>query len=171
MAATKSVLAEKGYKGFTIEEVAGRARASKPTIYRWWPDKARLVAELYELENKITFQSSSPAPVCEQYRQLLHDLWTLWETTVCGEALRCFIAESQLNKQNMKYMESDFMARRFEGPRQLLMKATEQGELPENTDIELLLKMSFGFCWFNLLTNQLDEKTQIDAFVEALFRL
>ncbi len=39
------LLGEVGYEGLRFDAVADRARASKATLYRHWPDKARLVAE------------------------------------------------------------------------------------------------------------------------------
>lgn len=39
------LLAEVGYDRMTMDGVAERARASKATIYRMWPDKPRMVAE------------------------------------------------------------------------------------------------------------------------------
>ncbi|MEW2360294.1 TetR/AcrR family transcriptional regulator [Spirillospora sp. NPDC029432] len=41
--ATLELLAEDGYDRMTMDAVAARARASKATIYRRWPDKAGLV--------------------------------------------------------------------------------------------------------------------------------
>ncbi|TDC02008.1 TetR/AcrR family transcriptional regulator [Nonomuraea longispora] len=41
--ATLAVLDEAGYARLTIEEVARRAGATKPAIYRRWPDRRRLV--------------------------------------------------------------------------------------------------------------------------------
>jgi AcrR family transcriptional regulator len=41
--ATLELLAESGYDQLTIDAVAARARCSKATIYRRWPDKAALV--------------------------------------------------------------------------------------------------------------------------------
>ncbi len=45
--AARDLLAEEGLAGFSIEAVARRARAGKPTIYRWWPDKTRLLLAVY----------------------------------------------------------------------------------------------------------------------------
>lgn len=45
LTATRELLAEVGYERVTIEAVAGRAKASKATIYRRWPGKAQLVAD------------------------------------------------------------------------------------------------------------------------------
>jgi AcrR family transcriptional regulator len=45
LAATVELLTEVGYGDLTIEAVAARARVGKPTIYRWWANKAHLVYE------------------------------------------------------------------------------------------------------------------------------
>jgi AcrR family transcriptional regulator len=45
MVATIDVLKDSGYHGLTIERVATSAGVGKTTVYRWWPTKARLVAE------------------------------------------------------------------------------------------------------------------------------
>jgi AcrR family transcriptional regulator len=41
-----SVLAERGYGGASMREIAGRARASKETLYAWFGDKRGLFEEL-----------------------------------------------------------------------------------------------------------------------------
>ena len=46
MAAARDLLAEKGYGAFTMSEVARRAHASKPTLYRRWDNKAALIFDL-----------------------------------------------------------------------------------------------------------------------------
>lgn len=42
-AAVLELLAEKGYQGLTIEQVARRSGVSKPTLYARWPAKGELV--------------------------------------------------------------------------------------------------------------------------------
>jgi len=39
------LLGEVGYQGLRVDAVAARAKASKATLYRHWPSKARLVAD------------------------------------------------------------------------------------------------------------------------------
>ncbi|WP_281015677.1 TetR family transcriptional regulator, partial [Mesorhizobium sp. M00.F.Ca.ET.216.01.1.1] len=51
--AAEAVLREAGYAGFSIEAVARRARAGKPTIYRWWPSKAALLIEVYQRQKHV----------------------------------------------------------------------------------------------------------------------
>ena len=45
--AAEAVLRENGIAGFSIEAVARRARAGKPTIYRWWPHRTALMLDVY----------------------------------------------------------------------------------------------------------------------------
>jgi len=45
MRATLDVVAARGYHAATVGEIVARARSSKPTVYRRWPSKPRLVAD------------------------------------------------------------------------------------------------------------------------------
>jgi AcrR family transcriptional regulator len=52
--ATRELLLERGFDGLTIEAVAARAGVGKQTIYRWWPSRPQLVADvLLEDADKI----------------------------------------------------------------------------------------------------------------------
>jgi len=51
------LLRERGYGGFTVADVAARARASKATVYRRWPTKADLVVAAL-----MRLRSAAPRP-------------------------------------------------------------------------------------------------------------
>ncbi len=44
--ATHELLHERGFDGTSIEAVAARAGVGKQTIYRWWPSRPALVADV-----------------------------------------------------------------------------------------------------------------------------
>jgi AcrR family transcriptional regulator len=46
IAATRELLLERGFDGLSIEAVAARAGVGKQTIYRWWPSRPTLVADV-----------------------------------------------------------------------------------------------------------------------------
>jgi AcrR family transcriptional regulator len=46
VSATRELLLERGFDGLTIEAVAARAGVGKQTIYRWWPSRPVLVADV-----------------------------------------------------------------------------------------------------------------------------
>jgi AcrR family transcriptional regulator len=66
LAATLELLSEVGFERLTCDAVAARARASKATIYRKWPDKAALVADAVR---RHTEQDAPPAPDTGDLRQ------------------------------------------------------------------------------------------------------
>src|SRR5271167_3468624 len=49
---TLKLLAKKGFPDFTIEAVAAHAGVGKATVYRWWPDKAALIADAFASSTK-----------------------------------------------------------------------------------------------------------------------
>jgi AcrR family transcriptional regulator len=55
--ATRELLLERGFDGLTIEAVAARAGVGKQTIYRWWPSRPALVADVM-LEDADTILAS-----------------------------------------------------------------------------------------------------------------
>src|SRR5580704_9361239 len=44
---TLKLLGENGFSELTIEAVAARAGVGKATVYRWWPNKAALIADAF----------------------------------------------------------------------------------------------------------------------------
>jgi AcrR family transcriptional regulator len=46
LAATRELLTEAGTGELTMEAIAARAGVGKQTVYRWWPSKAAVVAEV-----------------------------------------------------------------------------------------------------------------------------
>lgn len=55
--ATRELLLERGFDGLSIEAVAARAGVGKQTIYRWWPTRPALVADVM-LEDADTLLAS-----------------------------------------------------------------------------------------------------------------
>ena len=50
LAAARSVVAAHGYEATTMEAIAVAAGVGKPTLYRWWPNRAALVHEALVVE-------------------------------------------------------------------------------------------------------------------------
>jgi len=54
LAAARSVVAAHGYEATTMEAIAVAAGVGKPTLYRWWPNRAALVHEALVVEVRST---------------------------------------------------------------------------------------------------------------------
>ncbi|OBI75667.1 TetR/AcrR family transcriptional regulator [Mycobacterium sp. E740] len=77
VAATRELLLERGFDGLSIEAVAARAGVGKQTIYRWWPSRPVLVADvLLEDADRIL------KPVADT-GDLIDDL-TCWATNLAA---------------------------------------------------------------------------------------
>ena len=94
--AAEAVLVEAGYAGFSIEAVARRARAGKPTIYRWWPSKAALLLEVYKRQ---TCRQSRYRQSRGRSRRLPQNLFSHWRDTSSGSVFRSLIAEAQSDRR------------------------------------------------------------------------
>jgi AcrR family transcriptional regulator len=137
--ATLAVLDETGYGRLTIEEVARRAEATKPAIYRRWPTRQRLA--LAALAVRL---GDSPVPDTG--------------CTLCdlGEGIGVFLAAfRQIRPGVLAALFADcaavpelrdaFLATLFEPPRaavgQMLERAVARGDLRADVDRGLVLDM------------------------------
>lgn len=69
-----SLLQEKGYHDFTVEDVAERARTAKTTIYRRWPTKAALVAGALTPPTAAHVQAPNSGSVEADLTHILHEI-------------------------------------------------------------------------------------------------
>lgn len=94
--AARQLLAEKGLGGFSIEEVARRARAGKPTIYRWWPSKTQLLLAVY---GRIKGELVDPdtGSLEGDVAGFLGNVMAFWRETDAGAIFRSVVAGSPVD--------------------------------------------------------------------------
>lgn len=72
---TLKLLGENGFSDLTIEAVAAHASVGKATVYRWWPNKAVLIADAFasSTTRKLHFPDTGfvRADMSQQMRQLI----------------------------------------------------------------------------------------------------
>jgi AcrR family transcriptional regulator len=142
MLASVEVLAEKGPAGFTVDEVAARAGCGKATIYRRWSSRAALM-----LDTAHRMGLEPPALDTGSLRDdlvpMLTELGTKMRDTPAGRILPGVIAEASIHPE-MKEVLADFISDRRHRPREMVARGIERGELPADTDVELLLDVLGG---------------------------
>ena len=142
MDAAVSVLADRGPAGFTVDEVACRARCGKATVYRRWPTRAALLldtAQRLGLEPPAVDTGGVRGDLLVLLGALGHKL----RSTPAGRILPGVIAEAAVDP-DMRSVLADFMESRRARPREALRRAVERGELPGDADLELLLDALAG---------------------------
>ncbi|MET3595874.1 MULTISPECIES: TetR/AcrR family transcriptional regulator [Mesorhizobium] len=152
--AAEAVLAEAGYSGFSIEAVARRARAGKPTIYRWWPSKAALLIEVYQRQKRV--ETPDTGKLEEDLAGFLVNLFAHWRDTSSGNVFRSLIAEAQSDKAAAAALADYARGRRAHTGR-MIERAKARGEVAADVDAELVADLVASFAWRHLLTNRLDE--------------
>jgi len=162
LAAAKELIGEKGYAGFSVDEVARRAGAGKTTIYRWYPTKADLFIAIYTAERTTFVQVPDTENLVEDLTRYTASLWRFWASHPAGAALRGLIAEAQGTKEALSALRDRFLPERTADVRRMLTSAAARGEV-RLEDIDDKLSLWVGFSWFRLLTGELHREDGIQS--------
>lgn len=152
LAAAEDILEESGLAGFSIEAVARRARAGKPTIYRWWPDKTALLLAVYHRQKPPAVHTDTGSVEEDVTRFLLH-LLGHWGGSGAGEVFRYLVADAQTNTRAAETLR-DYAAARRAQTGVLFARGVARGELRADIDPELGAEMLSAIAWQRLLTGR-----------------
>lgn len=165
--AAREVIAEKGYAGFSIDEVARRAGAGKPTVYRRWPTKAELFIAVYAEDKAAAMAPPASGDLAADIALYTARLWTFWREGPLGRTFRALIAEAQTGEAALAALREKFLAERLPDLRRMFAAAAERGEIsPERVDP--LVELYVGFNWVRLLTGRLDDDPQGIAAIAGI---
>lgn len=156
ISAARDLLAERGYAGFSFEEVARRAGAGKPTLYRWWPTKSDLLLEVYSGEKAAILRPPDTGELDKDLLAYTQALWSFWRETPTGRAFRGLIAEAQTSEAAQSTLRDKFLPDRLKDVRAVFARAAARGEIDAAT-IEDLLALYIGFNWFRLTTGRIED--------------
>lgn len=166
--AAQAVLQESGIGGFSIEAVARRARAGKPTIYRWWPNRTALMLDVYK-----RFKNTRGFPDTGTLRGdlvalLENHLLGFWKDSLCGLVYRAIIAEAQSDPDAAAVLFA-YQAERKKATAVIVDRAKARGEVGAEVDGELIVDMIVSFAWHQLLIGRVDEAMKvIDGVVDGV---
>ena len=153
--AAQALLDEAGYAGFSIEQVAKRAGAGKPTIYRWWSGKAALLLDVYARQ-KLELDDGDTGTLEGDLVALIRGLWRFWRETSAGGAFRSIIAEAQSDPKALVALRH-FMTERIYHVVEIFERASARGELAPDLDVETALDIVTGYLWVRTLTGRIDD--------------
>lgn len=170
--ATLGLLSERGYAATSTADVAARARASKATIYRRWASKHALVADAirHGLQGAST-QSPGVSDPRDELVAVLEGIIKALAASPLGRAVRSVVSEAAHEPDLSAALKAVTTEAREKGPvRPLLIRCQDQGLLPEDADLDLLLDLILGAPYFQLLVRQVAPKPALArALVDQLF--
>lgn len=148
--ATLDLFAEDGYSGVSIDGVAARAGVGKATIYRRYASKAELVVEAVRcgahVDDLLPDSGDLRADLTSMMQPLIDRLRgedAKLLVTFAGERLRHPELADQFN--------SSVIGRKREHLRDLVASAVARGELPADTDVELVAELPPALIWHHAL--------------------
>ena len=133
---TAALLAEHGYDGFTVADVAHQARASKATVYRRWPSKADLVVA-------ALLHATAEHGTAPDTGTLRGDLFALTRqmTNAMAERGRLFtivIGQLRHDAELSAAFRTEILRRRTELIAEVFDRARARGEMSAERDTALL---------------------------------
>jgi AcrR family transcriptional regulator len=161
---TLKLLGKKGFSNLTIEAVAAHAGVAKATVYRWWPDKAALIADAFANSTtpKLHFPDTGSlrTDMSRQMRQLVKIF-----RSRRGRIVSAMLGAGQSDRSLIAAFRERFLKPRRQEAYATLRRAILRGELRKNVDMDLLLDSLYGPIYMRFLIQHGDLTSE---FVEGL---
>jgi AcrR family transcriptional regulator len=135
-------LGEVGYGALTIEAVAARAGVGKSTIYRHWSGKLALVEDAFRTLKAQALVPDSGS-LRERVTDFLEQLARLVEESMYSACMPALIEAAERDPQ-VRAFHCDFSTERRAVLVDVLRAAVSTGELPHDSDPELLADALIG---------------------------
>lgn len=150
---TLKLLQETGFPDLSIEAIAAHADVGKATVYRWWPNKASLVAEAFShsADEELRFPNTGSVrdDVSIQMKHLVRVL-----RGRRGRIVAALIGGGQSDPELIEAFRDRFMLPRRQEAYQTLRRGIARQELPEDLDLDLTLDTLYGSLYMRFLIRQ-----------------
>lgn len=144
------LLIEGGYLALTCDAIAVRAKTSKATIYRWWPNKAQVVTDAF-VEAMSPSLPVYPASTLEEFVSFHVQQFAQAMNGQNGKLLAAILAAAQyVPEVRDAYLEHWFRPRR-KLLYQAMRRLQQSGHLDPKTDLDTVLDILYGPLFMLLL--------------------
>jgi len=148
--AVYQLLQEKPAGNLTMEAVAQRAGVGKPTLYKWWPNKAALIMAMFQ-ERLVGKFENLEAPTIEALIRIKMRNTVREFNGLFGKVMADLIAEGQSDPFVLKELYEKHIAVRRAATVADIEKGKLTGEFASDTDAELLVDAIFGPVYYRML--------------------
>jgi AcrR family transcriptional regulator len=148
--AVAAVIAEQEVGGLTIDAVARRAGVARTTVYRRWPTRGALIADLLVSRARLEI----PAPDTGTLEGDLGALTTAAAAALRGpnlSILRAAVSTSAAG-DDVAAAFGIYWAERTRVVAMIIERAVQRGEAPADTDPVLVLQAAAGPLWLTALS-------------------
>ena len=150
---TLRLLQETGFPDLSIEAIAAHADVGKATVYRWWPNKAALVADAFSssADEELRFPNTGSVrnDVTIQMKHLVRVL-----RGRRGRIVAALIGGGQSDPELIQAFRDRFMMPRRQEAYETLRRGISRGELPADLNLDLTLDTLYGALYMRFLIRQ-----------------
>lgn len=152
LAATYALLAEKGYHGFSIEDIVQATGVARTTIYRRWPDKASLAMQAILTQISPYLDFDERLPFAEAMKKQMKGLAGVFQGDN-GRVIASVIGAAQEDEQLAKSVREDYLKPRRRVAHDFIKGAIRRAEFPESSEAEIegFIDLLYGGLYFRLL--------------------
>ncbi|HWV78847.1 MAG TPA: TetR/AcrR family transcriptional regulator [Isoptericola sp.] len=138
--AARELLAEVGYGGMTMDAVAGRAGASKATLYRRWTTKSDLAVDAVTcgLGNDLDPADIPDTGSLEGDLLALEHLRRARKSAATDRLVPGLMAEVRHDPELARQFHASFVRPKIQQMRTVLERARDRGEVPADRDLDLV---------------------------------
>lgn len=166
--ATLEVLAEVGYRGLTVDAVAGRARAGKATIYRRWHSKLELVVDAFAQCARQAMPVPDTGTVDGDLRQYLLAAAVLLAGPV-GRAARAVVGELPHEPDLAAAFHATFLTGQRSVVDTVLQRAAARGEIRSDAPVATLAELTgAALAHRSMISGQQLDAPFLDGLVDAV---
>lgn len=148
------LMRERPLDDVSIEEIAHRAGVGKPTIYKWWPNKAALLLDMFKERVVPHFPVNSTTTAEEAIRQQAKELVRLLNGTF-GKVSAQIIAEGQSDPTVIADYRENYVRMRRNLTIPVIERGYASGEFKRRVEPHLLIDMIYGPIYYRLLVRYL----------------
>ncbi len=143
LAAAYAELVETGYRGFSVESVAARARTGKASIYRRWPTKSELITDALVSELPTPAECGleetlgDDVTTADALRRVARAIGAII-TSPAGDAIRAIKCEAIVDSDLARLIDDRFQAPRRAAMLHLLHRGVARGEVRPGAATQLV---------------------------------
>ena len=160
-------MAKNGFSDLTIEAVAAHANVGKATVYRWWPNKAALIADAFASSTTRKLHFPDTGSVLTDMSQQMRQLVKIFRSQR-GRIVSAILGAGQSDRDVIAAFRERFLWPRRQEAYATLRRGIQRGELREDVDLDVLLDSLYGPIYMRFLIRH--DKLTPD-FVDSLCEL
>lgn len=168
--AALKLMEEIGFAQVTIEAIAGRAGASKATVYRWWPNKAAVVIEAFRESVAAELPLLDTGSLRDDLRAQVRNFARVLSGRG-AKMMRAVIVAAQSDPDVAVAYRTFWSEPRRALARTMLKRKQQRGQLRKDADPDLLLDALYGPLYYRFLVkNEPPSQKYAEALVDLVLR-